>query len=186
MKCPALVIVAMLTAVPVSAQPAATDALQSRVTIDYRAAAATDVIRSLATAAGLRVEIEPGTLQLVTVTLTNVKLGTALNAVCENASCIWQLQGTLRVRPIPTETKSSLPARVSLDLQDAPLIEVFRALATAINVSTTIDPGLSNPLVTLKFNEAPTASVLNMLCGMYHCEWEFDTTRGLQVRQKKK
>jgi len=52
-------------------QTAAAGPLDSRVTIDYRAAPAADVVRTLASAAGLQVEIAPGTLRPVTITLTN-------------------------------------------------------------------------------------------------------------------
>jgi hypothetical protein len=57
------------------------DPLQSRVSIDYRDAPAEEVITALAGAAGLTADISPGALRPVTITLTNVRLSTALNAV---------------------------------------------------------------------------------------------------------
>src|SRR5262245_57074738 len=71
---------------------AAQDPLDVRVTMDYRNAAAADVLGAMARGAGFEVEIAPGDLDPVTITVTNVRLGTALNAVCENASCRWRLQ----------------------------------------------------------------------------------------------
>jgi len=91
--------------------------LEARVTIDYRSAPAADVIRTLATAAGLTVEIGAGTLRPVTITLTSVKLGTALNALCDNALCSWsRVSGSLKVTPFPSEKAALLPPRVSFSL----------------------------------------------------------------------
>jgi hypothetical protein len=180
---------AMLTAlfgVPLAAQTASpADPLQTRVTIDYRERPAANVIGDLARAAGLKVEIGSGTLRPVTITLTNVKLGTALNAVCENASCVWRLQGTLSVTPVPGNKMTSLPAMVSFEVRDMPVGDFFRALAAALDVPVTVDPGLSGePNRNWQFKNAATADVLNMLCGMHNCQWDFDRVRGLRVTRK--
>jgi hypothetical protein len=181
---------AILTAVlgvPLAAQTASpADPLQSRVTIDYRESSAANVIGDLAAAAGLKVDIGSGTLRPVTITLTNVKLGTALNAVCENASCVWRLQGTLIVTPVPTNRMASLPALVSFEVRDTPLIDFFRALAAAIDVPVTVDPALSGePNRNWQFKNTSTANILNMLCAMHNCQWDFDAVRGLRVTRKR-
>src|SRR6267378_1744813 len=75
---------------------AAADPLEARVTIAFSEASAADVISALAAAAGVKTEIAAGPMRPVTITLTNVKLGTALNAVCENAWCSWHLSGSLK------------------------------------------------------------------------------------------
>jgi hypothetical protein len=172
------------------------DPMESRVTIDYRSAAAADVIRTLASAAGLTVEIGLGTLRPVTITLTNVKLGTALNAICENALCSWRLAPpgatagispmvvSLRVTPLPSEKAALLPPRVSFSLSDTPASDVFRAIGAAIGVPVTIEPGLPSDLVSLRFNDAMTPEVLNMLCNQMKCAWDFDPERGLRVMKK--
>ena len=178
-----------------AAHAAAPDPLDVRVTIDYRDAQAADVIGALARAAGFRVEVAPGDLRPVTITLTNVRLGTALNAVCENASCRWALtfssttpvplQGVLKVTPIVNDRGQSLPPSVSLDLHDTPAQDVFRALAAAIDVPVTVDPDLPNGLVNLTFKNAATADVLNMVCSLQQCDWSFDPTSGLRVTKKR-
>ena len=63
----------------------AADALDARVTIAFADTKAADVIDALASAAGIKAEIGAGAMRPVTITLTNVKLATALNAVCDNA-----------------------------------------------------------------------------------------------------
>jgi len=180
-----LVMVAACVA-SLSAQPSsAPDTLQARVTIDYRDAPAATVIGTIAAATGLTVEIGAGSLRPVTITLTNVKLGTALNAVCETASCVWRLQKTLVVTPVAPDRAGSLPDRVSFAIHDVPAGDVFRALATAINVPITVDPALgSGGLLSLSFKNARTAEILDLLCTDYQCRWDFDPVRGIRVTRK--
>lgn len=169
-------------------QPASgQDPLAVRVTIDYRSAPAPEVLDALAQAAGLSLEIDPGNLTPVTITLTNAKLGTALSAVCENASCVWasvsisDQPGRLKVTPLPTGSAAALPQSVSFDVYDTPVRDLFRALAAAIGVPVTIDPSLSTEPVTMRFKNAMTAQALNELCKRHECAWDFDPTRGLRV-----
>jgi hypothetical protein len=182
----AFVIITALIGVALAAQTApSADPLQSRVTIDLREEPAARVIGLLATAAGLKVEIGSGTLRPVTITLTNVTLGTALNAVCENASCVWRLQGTLSVTPVPNDKIASLPLLVSFEVHGTPLSDVFHALAAAIGVPLIVDPGLPTEPIRVQFKNAQTANVLTMLCDMNNCQWAFDAVRGLRVTPKR-
>ena len=169
-----------------TAARAADGPLDARVTIDYRNAAATEVITALARGAGLSLEVGSGTLRPVTITVTNVKLSNVLNALCDNALCLWRLDGrTLRITPLPSEKSAALPSRVSFELRDTTATDVFLALANAIGVQVTIEPSLGSELVSLSFRNAATADVLNLLCNLQHCEWDFDPTRGLRVTQKR-
>ena len=114
-----------------------------------------------------------------------MRLNNALNAVCDNALCLWRLDGVLRITPLPSETSASLPPRVSFDVHDTTASDVFQALAAAIGVSITIEPGLSSGPVSMTFKNAPTAEVLNTLCNLQQCEWDFDPVRGLRIAQKR-
>jgi hypothetical protein len=165
-----------------AAQP---DPSNVRVTIDYRAAPAADVIAALAAAAGVPLELGTGALRPVTITLTNVRLRTAIDAVCDNALCSWLMTGTLRVTPLPSEKSAALPQHVSFTLHDTPVGDVFRALAAAIDVPVTIESDLPSGPVSFSFKNAPTPEVLNMLCGMAQCAWDFDPDRGLRVMRKR-
>jgi hypothetical protein len=162
----------------------AADSLHSRVSIEYRDAAAADVIKALAAAAGLKVEIGAGQLRPVTITLTNVTLGTALTAVCENASCVWELQGVLKVTPIASEKRGSLPPMVSFEVHDTPPRDVFRALAIALAVPLSLEGTFSNEPTSFAVSHAATSDALNMLCRIYHCQWTFDPDRGLRLLAK--
>jgi hypothetical protein len=188
-----LALTGFLAATP--AAYAAQDPLDARVTMDYRNAAAAEVLTAIARGAGFEVEIAPGDLRPVTITVTNVRLATALAAVCENASCRWALtfssetpvpqQGVLKVTPLASDRYASLPPRVSFDLKDTPARDVFRALAAAIDVPVTVDPDLPAGLVNLTFKNAATADVLKMLCDMEKCEWSFDPAYGLRVTKRR-
>ena len=116
------------TASSVQAGAQAANPANVRVTIDYRAAPAADVITALAAAAGVPLELAAGPMRPVTITLTNVRLRTAIDAVCDSALCSWSLSGTLKVTPLPSEKSAALPPRVSFSLWDTPVSEVFRAL----------------------------------------------------------
>ena len=163
----------------------AADALDARVTIAFADAKAADVIDALASAAGIKAEIGAGAMRPVTITLTNVKLATALNAVCDNALCLWRFDGALKVTPLPSETSALLPPRVSFAVWDVAPTEVFRALGAAIGAAVTIEPSLPNQPVSFNFGNASTAEVLNMLCTMMPCAWDFDPQRGLRVTAKR-
>jgi hypothetical protein len=162
----------------------AADSLQSRVSIDYRDAPAADVIRTLAAADGLTVDIGAGQLRPVTITLTNVKLGTALTAVCENASCVWELQRGLKVTPIASEKRLSLPPMVSFEVHDVLPLDVFRALAIALDVPVSIEVTLSSEPTSFRVSRAATSDALNLLCRFNRCQWTFDPERGLHVLAK--
>ena len=169
-----------------AAQAAAqADPANVRVTIDYRAAPAATVIAALAAAAGVPLELGAGAMRPVTITLTNVRLRTAIDAVCDNALCSWRLQGTLKVTPLPSEKSAALPRRVSFSLWDSPVSDVFRALAAAIGAQITIESSLPNQPVSMNFKDASTPEVLNVLCGMANCAWDFDPDRGLRVARKR-
>jgi hypothetical protein len=160
------------------------DPLQSRVSIDYHDAPAAEVITALAGAVGLTPDISPGVLRPVTITLTNVRLGTALNAVCENAACLWRLEGALRVFPLAEQTAQtpfSLPPMMSFEIYDVDPREVFRAFAAVIDVPLSIETTLSTEPVTVRFRNAPPSNILNLLCSTARCQWRLDPLRGLRL-----
>ena len=184
MKRIAIVMILGLWMAPAHAAAQA-DLFNVRVTIDYRTAPAADVIAALAAAAGVPLELGAGNMRPVTITLTNVRLRTAIDAVCDNALCSWHLASTLKVTPLPSEKSAALPPRVSFTLRDTPVSDLFRALAAAIDVQVTIESSLPNELVSMSFKDAPTPEVLNILCGMAQCAWDFDPDRGLRVTRKR-
>lgn len=181
-----VVLTAVMTShtVPVLAQPQPTPTpLDIRVTIDYRNRSALDVLRTLTGASGLTVDVSAGPLLPVSISLTNVRLGTALTAVCENASCAWQLRDrVLTITPLPVAPDASLPRSISIDLADASLRDVFQALAAALNVALEVEGELATTPVTIRFSKAPPENVLNFLAQVGRCAWEFEPGR-LTIRR---
>jgi hypothetical protein len=159
--------------------------LEMRVSVQYVNSKAPDVIQVLAKAAGLSVEMPSTPLQPVTITLTNVRLRTALDAICDTASCTWRLDGTIiKVAAAGSlKTAPTLPATVSIELEQVPVPDVFRALGAAINVPLTIEGTVERPPMTVKFTNANTTMVLDFICKNAGCSWEFKGT-ALIVRFK--
>src|SRR4029077_828311 len=64
--------------------------LDMRVSVQYVNAKPADILQVLAKAAGLTVEESSSDLRPVTLTLTNVRLRTALDVICDTAACTWK------------------------------------------------------------------------------------------------
>jgi hypothetical protein len=95
-----LTLCAVVTAAPALAQ----DTLAKRVTIDVNAATPVSVFTAVATASGAKftVTVDPAVTDPVDITVRNVSVKTALNAICESIGCQWTLTGsTLVVKPKP-------------------------------------------------------------------------------------
>jgi hypothetical protein len=93
----------LLLATP-AAPALAQDALAKRVTIDVNAATPVSVFTAVATASGAHftVTVDPAVTDPVDITVRNVSVKTALNAICESIGCQWTLTGsTLVVKPKP-------------------------------------------------------------------------------------
>jgi hypothetical protein len=157
--------------------------LEMRVSVQYVNSNAPEMLRVLAKAAGLTVEVPSTPLQPVTITLTNVRLRTALDAICDTASCTWRLEGTtLKLASAgASNAAGQLPPTVSIEVNDVPVREVFRAIAAAINVPVTVEGNVERPPVTVKFSNASTNTVLDFICKNAGCTWTYDGT-SLNVR----
>lgn len=158
--------------------------LDMRVSVQYLNSKATDILEVLAKAAGLTVVTSASDLGPVTLTLTNVRLRTALDAICDTAACAWKLDGTtITVTSSGASVASGLPPVVSLSLEAVAVPDVFRALGAAIGVPVVIEGRVERPPVTVKFTNAATSTVLDYLCKNAGCTWEYDNgSRQLRVR----
>ncbi len=107
-----------------------------------------------------------------------VRLDTALNAACENASCAWELDGRLvKVRPRPVGVATGLPRVMSVALSDASLRDVFRALAAALYLDLVVEGDLTDKPVSIKFANAAPEVILNFLAAGVGCVWRIDGGR---------
>jgi hypothetical protein len=143
-----------------------------------------DILQVLAKAAGLTVEVSSSDLRPVTLTLTNVRLRTALDAICDTAACAWKLDGTtIKVTSSGASPASGLPPVVSVALDQVPVPDVFHAIGAAVGVALVIEGQIERPPVTVKFTNAQTSAVLDHLYEIAGCTWECDNgSRQLRVR----
>ena len=166
-------VLCLLSLVSPAARAAAQTPMDARVTIDYRGEPAEAIISALARAAGIPVQMVGGTLQPVTIALTQVKLSNALNALCDTARCSWTFDGTLHVTPQTADRVRALPRAVSLRFGNSSLEDAFIALGEALDVPVVLDLGVqADARSSATFQNAPTDAVLNALCAG-RCTWNF-------------
>jgi len=158
--------------------------LDMRVSVQYVNSKPEAILQVLAKPAGLTVEVSSSDLRPVTLTLTNVRLGTALDAICDTAACAWKLDGTtIKVTSSGKSAASGLPPLVSVALDQVAVPDVFRAIGAAVGVAVVIEGGVERPPVTVKFTNAQTSAVLDHLCKIAGCTWEYDSgSAQLRVR----
>lgn len=158
--------------------------LDMRVSVQFVNSKPADILEVLAKPAGLTVEVSSSDLRPVTITLTNVRLRTALDAICDTAACGWKLDGTtIKVTSTGTSAASGLPPLVSLALDEVAVPDVFRAIGAAVGVAVVIEGRVEGSPVSAKFTNAQTGAVLDYLCKNAGCTWEYDDgSRQLRVR----
>ena len=163
-------------AVPAVAQPDTN--LNARVTIDFKDARAQDVLKSLANAASMQLAVSEEPMSPVTVTLTNARVRTALDAVCENAGCQWSVVDgkppVLKVNRWGSGGKWSLKSDLSVHLKGALFEQAFLALASYLDVSIVFEGKLPVQTVTISLKEGTTTTLLDALCKAANCTWRFE------------
>jgi hypothetical protein len=173
--------------------------LDARVTISYQNAPAIDVLVALGRAGNFPTSLTTKPLLPVTVTLTNVKLRTALDAVCENAGCYWQLGRNEMAPPEYRDTLllairtlddplPRLPGTVSIDLKNLPVSEAFRVFAAALKVTLVLETELPERRLSLNLDSVNATETLRRLCEVRvgNCAWSLDEkTRTLRVSPRK-
>ena len=129
--------------------------------------------------------IGTGTMRPVTVTLTNVKLRTALDAHLRQRALQLEVRSIAARDAAAERGQRALASLISLELFDVSPVEVFGAVATEIGAPITIEAGLPSEPGSFNFRNAPTAEMLNLLCNAMRCAWDFDPVRGLRVMAKR-
>jgi hypothetical protein len=158
--------------------------LETRVSVQFINSKTADVLQVLAKASGLTVELPQAPLLPVTITLTNVRLRVAFDAICDTASCTWRLEGTtVKVGSTARATPGGLPPSVSLALDQVVPSDVFRALGAALGIAVLIEGQVDRPPASVKFTNMDTQVALDLLCKSAGCTWQFDEgARELRVR----
>lgn len=173
-----LVAAAFAVVGPTSAVAQPDSDLNARVSVDFKAARAQDVLKTLASVASLQLVITDDEFSLVTITLNNVSVRTALEAVCETAGCKWTVSdGTpavLKVTRAPGERKLEIKSNLSVHLKTALFEQAFRTLASYLQVDIVIEGKLPVKSVTLSVKEGTTTTLLDALCKAASCTWRIE------------
>ena len=163
---------------PTAATAQADANLNVRVSIAFEKARAADVMKVIADSASMNLEMIGEGTSLVTLTMSNVRVRTALDAACETAGCKWVvIDGTpplLKVTGARANPKLDIKSQVSVHLNTALFEQAFRTLASALQMEIVIDGKLPIKSVTLQVKEGTTTTLLDALCKAASCTWRFD------------
>jgi hypothetical protein len=185
-----LTLCAVVTAAPALAQ----DTLAKKVTIDVSAASPASVFKAVASASGanLTVTVDPAVTEPVDISVRNVSVKTALNAICESIGCQWTFSGNvLVVKPLTSfaigvvqhdvrgaavdKDKASARAQVVLNalkqklpadmtFENAPLGEISKRLSDVLRMNVQL--GCKDPGVqtlTMDFSNLTLQSALQAI-----------------------
>jgi hypothetical protein len=173
-----MIVVTLLAVGAASAAAQPDVSLNTRVSIDHNNTPARDVLRSLANAASMQLEMSDEEMAPVTITLTNARVRTALDAVCENAGCKWWVVDgkppVLKVSRTGKATKLELKGDISVHLKSALFEQAFRSLASYLDVAVVIEGKLPVKSVTISLKEGTTSTLLDALCKAASCTWRFE------------
>lgn len=174
--CVATMTVVGASAAMAAAQPDAS--LNTRVSIDHKNTPARDVLKSLANAASMQLEISDEEMAPVTITLTNARVRTALDAVCENAGCKWTVTDgkppVLKVTRGSGSRKIDLKADISVHVKDASVEQALRTLASYFQVNVVIEGKLGAKSVNINVSNGSFPLLLDALCKAASCTWRFE------------
>jgi uncharacterized protein (DUF2126 family) len=159
------------------------DPLDTRVSVQFVNSQAAAVFQVLTKAVGLSVEPPTAPLLPVTITLTNVRLRVAFDAICDTASCTWRRDDGRIVLASAGVPAGELPPTVSLSLEQVPVPDVFRALGAALGVAVIVEGRSERPPASVSFTSTDTRMALDFLCRNAGCTWRFDSgAREIRVR----
>jgi hypothetical protein len=177
-----------------AAAASAQEVLARKVTLDVNAASPASVFKAVASASGasFTVTVDPAVTEPVDISVRNVSVKTALNAICESIGCQWTLSGNLLVvKPLTSfavgvvqhdvriasvhEDKASARAQVVLSalkqklpagmkFENAPLGEINKRLSEVLNLNVQL--GCKDPAVqtlTMDFSNLTLQAALQAI-----------------------
>lgn len=163
-----------------AAPPAETETpgarLDQRLDLDLEEADLEETLRSFGKILQTQgVDLDPEVTGRITLHLENVRVETALNAVCESAGCAWILgHGVLTVHLAAEDRAAAeigLDERVDIDLADADVQETLQALGRILRVPVSVDPALDGRM-DVQVQDVPIRQLLDQICKIEGCRWE--------------
>ena len=105
-----------------------------------------------------------------------------LNLPAERVPAVLILRGTRNLRRqyqavLPYFTDVVEIGTPNAIFEDVLVGDVFRAVATALNLELIVEGVLPDERVTIAFRDAPPANVLNFLALAARCSWQFEPGR---------
>jgi type II secretory pathway component GspD/PulD (secretin) len=175
----ALLLFALAFAPPVQAQPE----LDERLSLELEDADVREVLESFGTILEREVDIASEIEGKVSIEVHNVRLETALDALCDTAGCRWRMDARRLLfspdpnyvppRPIPAPQPSpaGLDERIDIDMKDADVRETLQSFGMIAGLPVEIEDGVSGK-VTVHLRDIPAREALDALCGIQGCVWE--------------
>lgn len=157
--------------------------LDDKISLDLDGAAFSDVLKTLEELSGFKIAIRSrGPVGPITLNVQNVRLRTALDAVCDGLSATWALDSRSNPATIHVDVPSgsgdrdetlTLDQPITLRLADADARDVLRSCARLLGVRTEMSTGVCGT-VTLDARETPLSRFLDEVCRQSHCRWNLD------------
>lgn len=164
--------------------------IDQRIDIQLKEADVRETLASFGEILARGSEIGPEVAGEVSIELHDVRVATALTAVCESAGCLWWIEdGRLKVERDPEATRAlkavagraegrsaeRLEEPIDMELEDARLEETLRAFGSILQARVVIDETIEGT-VTLELYDTPVRLALDTLCRVHGCTWELQET----------
>ncbi|MEM6706106.1 MAG: hypothetical protein AAF690_25560 [Acidobacteriota bacterium] len=140
-----------------------------------------DVLAAFAEAGNFRLRIEGEVSGVLTMNIETVRLGTALDVVCQSTRCEWLIDGEeLIVAPAEAHRAELPPAlgeEMTMSLKDADGCEVLSAFERITKLAVEHSLQLCDRPVTIVADSLPVSSILNHLTSQWNATWRVDGQR---------
>lgn len=165
-------------------------ALQARTSLDLDGARLADVLKTLEQLSGCRFTVTPrGPTGPITLNVQNVRLRTALDAICDGLGGTWNIDARSMPATVHIDIPETSPRRddaisidqpITLRLADADLRDVLRSCARLLGVRVDMTAGVCGT-VTLDVRKSPLSKLLDEACRQTHCSWRLDSSANESV-----
>lgn len=180
---PVIVLLSLAFAHPALAQPE----LDERISLELEDAPAGMVLGSFGSILKREAQVDPKIDGTISIELHNVRVETALQAVCESVGCLWRMDAkSLRFVPDPdhvppkgrlavdedtTPAPGGLDDLIDISLLDADVRETLTSFGRISGHPVVIDEEIEG-VISLELTNAPARKALDAVCEVHDCVWE--------------
>ena len=165
-----------------------------RISMTLRDAHAHEVLSSFGRILQVATDIDPQLEGPVSITLERVAASTALDALCENLGCAWQLTpeedpqtllvraravpGTLRLRAPERDdsdvSAAKLAQSIDVELIAVPPCDIFRYTGHYLSAAVLCDPDLDSQKIDVHLQDVPLRELYEHVCALSDCTWQLE------------